>query len=53
VARELPGSVLLTRDGYGVFSYLNSGCVRLAINSYLSMLTLPAQGTVCESDYPA
>jgi pimeloyl-ACP methyl ester carboxylesterase len=53
VSRELPGSVLLTRDGYGVFSYVNSLCVRLAMNAYLTQLVLPAKGTVCESDYPA
>ncbi len=53
VHAELPGSVLLTRDGYGVFSYVNSGCVRLAVNSYLAKLVLPATGTVCSSDYPA
>jgi len=53
VSRELPRSVLLTRDGYGVFSYGNSLCARLAINAYLTQLVLPAPGTVCESDYPA
>jgi len=53
VARELPGSVLLTRDGYGVFSYINSFCARAAVNAYLMQLVLPAPGTVCESDYPA
>lgn len=53
VNARLPGSVLLTRDGFGVLSYPNSGCVRLAVNAYLTSLTLPASGTVCSSDYPA
>src|SRR5690348_4711583 len=35
VHNELPGSVLLERDGYGVYSYVNSGCARLAMNAYL------------------
>ncbi len=53
VSRVLPRSVLLTRDGYGVFSYANSFCVRTAVNAYLTQLVLPSPGTVCESDYPA
>ena len=50
---RFPGSVLLTRDGYGSISYFVSGCVRLAVNAYLDRLETPAPGTTCESDYPA
>jgi pimeloyl-ACP methyl ester carboxylesterase len=52
VNRQLAGSVLLTRDGYGTFSYFDSLCVQLAVDAYMTQTTLPAPGTVCESDYP-
>jgi len=48
--KQLSGSVLLTRDGYGHTSYLFSACVRSAVNAYLTGLTLPAAGTVCPTD---
>ena len=51
--RQLPGSVLLTRDGYGTLSYFWSGCVRVAVDAYLLRLSMPSSGTVCASDYPA
>ncbi len=51
--RQIAGSRLLTRSGYGFLSYFNSMCMRLAVSAYLTQLTLPADGTVCESDYPA
>lgn len=53
VNRDLASSVLLTREGYGPLSYFRSGCVKLAVDSYLQQATLPAGGTVCPSDYPA
>lgn len=53
VHAQLAGSIFLMRDGYGVFSYPNSGCVRLAVNAYLTQLQPPALGAVCPSDYPA
>jgi hypothetical protein len=46
------GSVLLTRNGYGHVSYDKSECVKAAVDAYLIDLTLPAAGTVCESDLP-
>ena len=50
VNRQLAGSVLLTRKGYGHVSYDKSECVKQAVDAYLIDLTLPAPGTVCESD---
>ncbi len=52
VNRQLTGSVLLTRKGYGHISYDKSECVKQAVDAYLINLTLPAPGTVCESDLP-
>jgi pimeloyl-ACP methyl ester carboxylesterase len=52
VNAQIPGSVLLTRQGYGHPSYDKSVCVREAMDAYLLDLTLPAQGTVCDSDFP-
>jgi len=50
--KELPGSILLTRKVYGHVSYDKSECVKQAVDTYLIDLTLPAPGTVCESDLP-
>lgn len=50
VNKGLAGSVLLTRRGYGHGSYDLSECVRQAADAYLIDLTLPAVGTVCQSD---
>jgi len=47
--KQIAGSVLLTRDGYGHTSYGFSACVRTAVNSYLVELSVPAVGTVCTS----
>jgi hypothetical protein len=44
---EMPGSVLLTRDGDGHTSYITSRCAQRATDSYLIELTLPRPGTVC------
>ena len=51
VNAELSRSVLLTRNGYGQGSYPKSLCIRQRVDMYLTNLTLPASGTVCESDY--
>lgn len=51
VNRQLAGSVLLTRNGYGFTSYGQSLCVRDATTAYLTDLTLPAPGTICASDF--
>lgn len=53
VSRQITGSVLLTRDGYGPFSYFRSLCIKLAVDAYLAKTTMPAEGAVCASDFPA
>ena len=47
--KQIAGSVLLTRDGYGHTSYGFSTCVQNSVNAYLVALTLPAAGTTCTS----
>jgi hypothetical protein len=47
--KQIAGSVLLTRDGYGHTSYGFSTCVQDAVNAYLVNLTLPATGATCAS----
>jgi pimeloyl-ACP methyl ester carboxylesterase len=49
VNKEIPGSVLLTRQGNGHTSYDASACAHAAEDAYLIGLTLPAPGTVCSS----
>ncbi|MCB5167358.1 alpha/beta hydrolase [Streptomyces bambusae] len=50
-ARELPGSRLLTVDGYGHTELLNpSGCAQRHIAAYYVDGTLPAEGTRCAQD---
>jgi pimeloyl-ACP methyl ester carboxylesterase len=49
VQRQIPGSVLLTRQGNGHTSYDASACAHAAEDDYLIKLTLPAVGTVCSS----
>lgn len=49
VTRQIPGSVLLTREGNGHTSYGASLCVRAAEDAYLILLKLPAEGTVCRA----
>jgi pimeloyl-ACP methyl ester carboxylesterase len=44
---QLPGSVLLTRDGDGHTSYPSSPCAQRAIDRYLVNLVLPRPGTIC------
>ncbi|MET7567547.1 alpha/beta hydrolase [Streptomyces sp. NPDC005492] len=47
MAAQLPGSVVLSREGddYSVFPL--SQCVRDATNKYLTTRVLPAPGTTC------
>jgi pimeloyl-ACP methyl ester carboxylesterase len=45
--QQIPGSVLLTRDGNGHVSYDKSSCAKQLIDAYLIDLSLPAAGTVC------
>jgi pimeloyl-ACP methyl ester carboxylesterase len=52
VSRQMPGSVVLARNGFGHPSFDKSFCVQDAVNAYLIDLTLPAPGTVCESSPP-
>ena len=47
VADEIPGSVLLTREGNGHTSYFDSQCIQDAEDAYLIDLSLPSTGTVC------
>lgn len=48
VAKQLPGSALLTRDAHGHTSFLmGSTCVDEAVTRYLVDLELPPPGTVC------
>ena len=49
VAQQIPGSVLLTREGNGHTSYSASQCIREAEDAYLVKLTLPAPNTLCRS----
>lgn len=52
MAGQLPGSVLLTRDGDGHTAYGFSSCIRGWADDYLIDLKLPPAGTVCQSDGP-
>jgi pimeloyl-ACP methyl ester carboxylesterase len=45
--QQIPGSVLLTRDGNGHVSYDKSTCAKQLIDAYLIDLSLPPAGTVC------
>ena len=49
MTKQIPDSVLLTRNGNGHTSYATSVCARSAEDAYLIDLTLPAAGTVCSS----
>lgn len=49
--RDLPGSALLVRLGYGHTSYFQSACVRDEVDAYLVDLRLPEARTRCPSDY--
>ncbi|HEY6377925.1 MAG TPA: alpha/beta hydrolase [Candidatus Dormibacteraeota bacterium] len=47
--RQIRGSVLLTRDGFGHPSYDHSACIAAKVDAYLVDGILPAAGTVCSS----
>lgn len=49
VAKQIPGSFLLTRKGYGHTSYFLSSCIKSDVDNYLITLTLPLAGKVCPS----
>ena len=46
----LPGSRLLTLNGWGHTSLFESRCVDWHVNHYLLTRALPAPGTVCPPD---
>lgn len=50
VSKQIAGSMVLTRMGFGHPSFDKSFCVRERVDAYLIDLALPAPGTVCESD---
>lgn len=50
VARELPGSGLLTSDSWGHISYGTSACATDHVDAYLVTGALPPRGTVCTGD---
>ncbi|WP_030245725.1 alpha/beta fold hydrolase [Streptomyces sp. NRRL S-350] len=47
MAAQLPGSVVLSREGDDYSMFLLSQCVRDATNRYLTTRALPAPGTTC------
>ncbi|CAL9584531.1 alpha/beta fold hydrolase [Streptomyces sp. enrichment culture] len=47
MAAQLPGSVVLSREGDDYSMFLLSQCVRDATNRYLTTRDLPAPGTTC------
>ncbi|MGV9266222.1 alpha/beta fold hydrolase [Kitasatospora sp. NPDC003701] len=47
LAAQLPGSVVLGREGDDYSTFLISPCVRDATNRYLTTRALPAPGTIC------
>jgi pimeloyl-ACP methyl ester carboxylesterase len=49
LSSQLPGSVLLTRDGDGHTAYEFSSCIVSWTDRYLLTLALPPAGTVCRS----
>jgi pimeloyl-ACP methyl ester carboxylesterase len=47
--KQIAGSVLITRNGFGHVSYLPSRCISTKVDAYLIGLTVPADGTTCAS----
>ncbi|MCK8677002.1 alpha/beta fold hydrolase [Streptomyces lichenis] len=47
MAAQLPGSVVLSREGDDYSMFLLSACAREATNRYLTTRALPAPGTLC------
>jgi pimeloyl-ACP methyl ester carboxylesterase len=52
VARQFGNARLLTRDGPGHTAYFNSTCVQTWTYQFFRTLTLPPEGTVCNSNNP-
>ena len=50
LSHQMPGSRLLTLDGWGHPTILNSPCVDEATDRYLIDGALPPPGSVCPSD---
>jgi pimeloyl-ACP methyl ester carboxylesterase len=50
VARQLPGSRLLTLDGWGHVALGKSACIAGYVDRYLVGLALPPPGTTCRPD---
>lgn len=50
VSKRMVGSVVLIRDGVGHVSYDKSLCVQVAVDAYLTDLTMPAPSTICATD---
>jgi pimeloyl-ACP methyl ester carboxylesterase len=50
VARQLPGSRLLTLDGWGHVALGKSTCIAAYVDHYLVNLVLPPPGTTCRPD---
>ncbi|MUN38529.1 alpha/beta hydrolase [Actinomadura litoris] len=50
VARQIPGSVLLTYDGIGHTSYTRNPCTTAAIDRYLLTLRTPPPDTHCPAE---
>jgi pimeloyl-ACP methyl ester carboxylesterase len=50
VSRQIEGSVVLVRKGFGHPSFDKSFCVQEAVDAYLIDLVVPASGTVCETN---
>jgi hypothetical protein len=49
VAKELSSGVLLTRVGDGHTGYQFSACIKASVDAYLVNLTVPANGTTCQT----
>jgi pimeloyl-ACP methyl ester carboxylesterase len=47
--REIRGSVLISRNGFGHTSYSVNSCIAALVDAYLADLTTPADGTTCSS----
>ncbi|MGH3240175.1 MAG: alpha/beta fold hydrolase [Spirillospora sp.] len=50
VARQIPGSVLLTYDGISHVNYTQNACVTAAVNHYLLTLRTPRPDTRCPAE---
>jgi pimeloyl-ACP methyl ester carboxylesterase len=48
-SKEIPNSVLLTREGNGHTSYFSSTCAQYTEDRYLVDLAVPSENTVCKS----